>query len=487
MKKIIFLLAFTVSFSQSSPQIDHVVLLLMENQPFDKFFGFMQEELPGIEGLTGNECFDDGSGTKTCVQQTAKYVCDGGGSMGYNEMVNEIFGMNNWDGKAGTIPPAEQPQDGWMEVTNNVEVVAQFKPDANPIKSALAKQFGIFNKWHSSFPGPSTPNHLFIMTATSGGCTTTGEDYQCETGKTFPQKTVFENLEANNNTWAYYYNDTTWNYFLEYFNTPAGVAGVQGYDEFYDRAAKGTLPNFSFILPRQGENQTTGMGPNDDHPCHDIALGELLIKDTYEAVRAGPKWNNTLLLITYDDTGGWYDHHRVPTGVPAPDDVKACGAADTDFTWLGLRTPTLLVSPWISKGKVIQEPDGPYKDSEYEHSSISATLKSLFDLPNFLTKRDAWAGDFSKELDLNEPTNQGPMHLPEPPAPATGELATHGKVSYDELTRRQRRRVQGISRACGVDPPDNWELFTHAEAEKYIAKWERIHRDNSRTRRIEEF
>merc|ERR1712070_629174 len=101
----------------------------------------------------------------------------------------------------------------------------------------------------------------------------------------------------------------------------------------------------------------------------------------------------TLLLISWDDTGGWYDHAEVPMGVPTPDNHTSCSSA-TRFDWLGLRAPTLLISPWISKGKVVHRPDGPTPTSEYEHSSLAASLKSIFDLESFLTKRDAWAGDF---------------------------------------------------------------------------------------------
>ena len=146
------------------------------------------------------------------------------------------------------------------------------------------------DKYYTSFPGPSTPNHLFIMSATSAGCTTTGEDYQCTSGKKFPQKTIFESLArqvtgrhccqyqhrplhhfhlhllhltlCQNKTWNYFINDTAWNYFLEWFNTPEGAAGVAGYDDFYHRAKTGDLPRFSFILPREGANATSGDGPD---------------------------------------------------------------------------------------------------------------------------------------------------------------------------------------------------------------------------------
>ena len=342
-----------------------------------------------------------------------------------------------------------------------------------PIHTALAEEFAIFDKYYTSFPGPSTPNHLFIMTATSAGCTYTGESYQCVSGATYPQKTVFENLEDANHTWRYYYNDSTWNYFIEWFNTPRGAAGVQGYDEFYDRAEKGTLPSFSFILPRQGENTTTGAGSNDDHPCHDVALGELLIKQTYEALRAGAGWNKTLFLVTYDDTGGFYDHAPVPMGVPRPDNVSACSTA-TNFDWLGLRAPSLLISPWISKGKVIEEPDGPETDSQYEHSSISATLKNVFGLDSFLTARDAWAGSFDQELDLTSPRTDCPMHLPDPPDPSA-DAGKHGCVDPNDLTRRQKRRVLGLAKANGVQPPDLGGLC-QVEAEQWIIEQEHVHR-----------
>ena len=86
---------------------------------------------------------------------------------------------------------------------------------------------------------------------------------------------------------------------MRFFHTKEGKAGMRPYSEFYDRAANGTLPSFSFMAPRQGTNATTGQGPNDDHPCHDVALGERLIKDTYEALRAG---KGSLGVVWYGPT-----------------------------------------------------------------------------------------------------------------------------------------------------------------------------------------
>jgi len=370
-----------------------------------------------------------------------------------------------------------------------------------PIHIKLAQEFALFDQYHTSFPGPSTPNHLFLMTGTNAGCTSTGQDFKCASGGKFPQKTIFESLADSGHSWRYYYNDSSWNYFLKFFSTPEGAAGTVNYDEFYDRAAKGTLPAFSFVLPRQGGNATTGEGANDDHPCHDIRLGEKLIKETYEALRAGPGWNKTLLLITYDDTGGWYDHQDVPTkGIPRPDDEYSSCGRTVDTNWLGMRAPTLLVSPWVSKGKVIHDPEGPTPTSKYEHTSLLSAIKTIFDLPAFLSRRDKWAGDFSKELDLAAPRTDCPMHLPQPPTDAEMDAitrsllasrhATHlstgsGGPASDpagkEFTHRQRRRIEGLARIIDLPPP-NLQTITHAKAEEWIQRAEASHRRKSRRR-----
>jgi hypothetical protein len=169
-----------------------------------------------------------------------------------------------------------------------------------------------------------------------------------------------------------------------------------------------------------------------DHPCHDIALGERLHKDIYEALRAGKNWEKTAFFIIYDDTGGFFDH-VVPPAEGVPSDESPCNIPTGscpkafDFKRLGTRGTAMALSPLIPKGTVVQTPKGPTPSSQYEHSSISATIVNLFNLTTgFLTKRDAWAGSFHELFTLSEPRTDCPMHLPEapphgppvPPAPA---------------------------------------------------------------------
>ena len=183
---------------------------------------------------------------------------------------------------------------------------------------------------------------------------------------------------------------------------------------------------------------------------YQVGKGERLLKDIYESLRAGPGWNETLLWVGYDDAGGFYDHVVPPhEGVPDPEHpchvAPVCSnisqplhqpppcerppctngtngtalVAKFDFKRLGMRSAAMLISPWIPKGVVFQEPQQGPKTSQFEHSSIPATIRDLFGLPTSLTKRDAWAGSFTELLTLDQPRTDAPMHLPLAPGEAT--------------------------------------------------------------------
>ena len=147
----------------------------------------------------------------------------------------------------------------------------------------------------------------------------------------------------------------------------------QTFGTFFEQAANGSLPHFSML---RGNNS------NSDHPCYDVARGERLHKDIYEALRAGRGWNRTLFLIIYDDAGGFYDSVVPPS---APADESPCsvdpGCARTgagppfDFKRLGLRVAALLISPWIAPNSVFQRPAGPAADSEFALAGAMNTSK----------------------------------------------------------------------------------------------------------------
>lgn len=418
-------------------KIDHFVVLYMENHAFDNYFGCM--DLPGADGIPKSgrllpkdpEDPSQGYVNVTCGTSYG-YVCPGG--PGYDTFAGKF--KNSAD--AHTYPYG--PQDDKYSHQHGADGIAieMFSAEQLPVKKAIAENFGIFNKLYTAVPSASTPNHLFTQSATSCGIHDNIMYSECG-GKTdtFPQFTIYDSLKLNGVDFAFYMNSTCGvqtapchgvNPHTPDAGSPipspdVAMAGVARHKDrflsqeiFYAAAANGTLPQFSWLMP---PFQAC------DHPCYDVAKGERLLKDIYEALRAGPGWNNTLFFVVYDDAGGYYDH-IVPPSEGVPNDEAPCHVLDKcassfakfDFRRLGLRTSAMLISPWVARGTVFQEPKkGPYNTSQFELTSVPATVKNLFNLTGFLTKRDAWAGSFD-ELLLDVPRTDAPMHLPDAPAPA---------------------------------------------------------------------
>ena len=121
--------------------------------------------------------------------------------------------------------------------------------------------------------------------------------------------------------------------------------------------------------------------------CSDMRAGEQYIKDIYESLRNSPQWNDTLFVITYDEHGGFYDHVSPPQkDIPPPGDGESSYPTTYfKFDRLGVRIPTLLISPWIQKGTVISEPPDkakPTSSSEFDLTSIIASSRKLLRMDN---------------------------------------------------------------------------------------------------------
>jgi len=187
----------------------------------------------------------------------------------------------------------------------------------------------------------------------------------------------------------------------------------------------------------------------------------------YEAVRKSPKWNSTLMIVTYDEHGGLYDHVPPPMkDIPNPDGRDALDPP-FKFDRLGVRVPTILISPWVPKGAVIHEP----ASSHYDHTSFSATLKNMFDLPNFLTKRDAGAATFDHVWkSVEEPRTDCPLALDQPlvkpPRAKTGRAV--GDAPIMDL---QKNFINvAIQLHGGANKHEAELLQTEAEAGAFVRK-----------------
>jgi hypothetical protein len=331
----------------------------------------------------------------------------------FEDVLEQVFG-NLTTSAAATQPSMSGFVRSALSVNARLSsaVMRAFRPSLLPAYSALAPAFAVFDRWFSSIPGPTQPNRLFLYSATSRGAVA-HDKLDLLLG--YPQRTVFDSLAADGLDFRVYYKTIPTVLFYHRLRSLRYAARgcFRRYDAaFRDDARRGALPALSVIEPRYFD--LTGAPADDDHPAHDVANGQRLVKEVYEALRAGPQWNQTLLIVTYDEHGGFFDHVATPTaGVPSPDGVRGPPPFFFKFDRLGVRVPTIMVSPWIKKGTVVGRPDGPTDTSEYEHSSIPATIKKIFNLSSdFLTKRDAWAGTFEHIFtELDQPRTDCPGTL----------------------------------------------------------------------------
>jgi phospholipase C len=302
-----------------------------------------------------------------------------------------------------------------------------------PVLARLATEFAVCSRWFCSVPGETWPNRNFAHAATADGQT------QIE-ARPYTNRTIFELLESAGADWRIFYDDTpqVWA-FPALWDTPERHAKWFPLDRFAGHVAAGELTAYTFIEPnhrpplhtldhepligapdlsnsQHPENNLVSNAAYDDFRLRgesDFTRAERLIATTYQALRAHPDvFDKTLLLITYDEHGGLYDHVPPLTGVPSPGGaVSTAGrvqrallyrkTAAFDFTMLGPRVPAVVISPRVRAGTVDAEPR--------DHASIPATLRTLF-APDTepLTARDRWSPPFHTLLTLPGPRTDLP-------------------------------------------------------------------------------
>ena len=177
-----------------------------------------------------------------------------------------------------------------------------FPPETLPVLSGLARGYAVCDHWFGSVPTETMPNRAFACAATSQG-------HMDDKTSSYTCPSIFGLLSKHKINWAIYGYDTdplTRQNFTDITNATDSHFGI--FTDFTTAAAAGKLPAFTFLEPSWG---ATG---NSQHPNNNVTLGEDLIHKVYYALRNGPAWNSTLLIITYDEHGGCYDHVAPPLG-----------------------------------------------------------------------------------------------------------------------------------------------------------------------------
>jgi phospholipase C len=389
-----------------SEKVEHVVVLLLENRSFDHMLGYFPSNGVPFEGLTGNEVnFEHpltSTGFSVSVSADAPYVpdIDPGPDHDIANVQLQLFG------RSGDWPadPVALHNNGFLydyaQVTKDVRTAAPVMrchgPDHVPALTALAQQFALCDHWFASVPGPTWPNRFFVHAATSGGHTDNAV-------RLYEMRTLYENLSDANVGWRIYFHDFPQSLALEQQLRYIGT-NYEYIARYFADCAAGTLPAYSFIEPRYFNE---GMyRANDWHPIHGVVNGDMLIADVYEALRASPLWERSMLIVATDEHGGLFDHVLPPPAVN-PDGKNS---PEFDFTRLGVRVPAVVASPWIAKGTVSQ--------TVYDHTTLAATARDLFGVNASLTKRDAAANTLLPLLTLDAPRTDAPLELPRASADA---------------------------------------------------------------------
>ncbi|XP_077218365.1 non-specific phospholipase C2 [Tasmannia lanceolata] len=431
---ILTCLAISWTSAVSSP-IKTVVIVVMENRSFDHMLGWMKSLNPKINGVTGAESnrlsTTDPNSPLFYFKDQSHYV-DPDPGHSFQAIREQIFGSPN-DNSSSSIPLMNGFAQQAFSMTNSTNmsysVMNGFQPEMVAVYKTLVSEFAVFDRWFASVPSSTQPNRLFVHSGTSHGATS-NDPMQLALG--FPQTTIFDNLYDEGFSFSIYYQNVPAVLFYRNLRKLKYVTKFHSFaSEFKAHAKNGKLPNYAVIEQRYMDSKQNPA--NDDHPSHDVFQGQMFIKEIYEALRASPQWNETLMVITYDEHGGFFDHVPTPvTGVPSPDGIVGPEPFFFKFDRLGVRVPTIMISPWIDKGTVVHGPKGsPFPSSEFEHSSIPATVRKIFKLsaPS-LTKREAWAGTFDGILQTRtEPRTDCPEQLPIPTKIRNGDANEDAKLS----------------------------------------------------------
>jgi phospholipase C len=396
--------------------IDHIVVLMLENRSFDHMLGLLYSGSGNIsptgqpfEGLAGNESNPGTDGSAVPVFAIAAtdanaYLMPGADpGEGYTATNSQLFGSTT-----APTPPVATNQGfvtdfsytlGWeskegysiIAGTTAGSIMGVFPPAMLPVLSGLARGFAVCDNWFGSVPTETLPNRAFVNAGTSQG-------HMDDKTTKYTCPTIFSLLSNNNVTWSIYGYDApalTRSDFSDLTNADDSHFGE--FTDFQTAAANGTLPAYTFLEP------SWGASGNSQHPNYNVALGEQLIHDVYYALRNGPAWNETLLIVTYDEHGGCFDHVPPPSGAVPPD--NSAGEYGFDFTRFGPRVPTVLVSPLIAAGTVFRVAAGA---TPLDHTSILKTIETRWNLAA-LTARDAAASAVGDVLTLTQPRTDDPL------------------------------------------------------------------------------
>ncbi|MGB8113156.1 MAG: alkaline phosphatase family protein [Candidatus Sulfotelmatobacter sp.] len=474
--------------------VQHVFVLMLENRAFDHMLGFAaitgRDAETGqptqVKGLTGSES-NVFNGSPYSVSKGADNVMPVDPGHEFTNVLEQLCGAGVNYPRGGAYPAIDKSGFVASYVGSGGsaapgEIMKCFSPDQLPVLVALAQEFAICDNWHASMPGPTWPNRMFVHAASSGGLDhspTNQEIVEWETIGGFPFKagSIFDTVKHKGLAFRLYAGDD--------FPMAAALKGISLFDihhysDFAGDLGKTSFPyNYVFIEPsydvlNEYRNSTS------QHPLTDVTLGEGLIKETYEAIRKSAIWETSVLIITWDEHGGFYDHVTPPAAVAPGDSSPNDKYSQYGFTFeqYGPRVPAVVVSPLIPKNTIDHR--------LYDHASVPAMIETVFGLSP-LTARDRQANGPQQLLSLSEARPDTPMTLPSPAGAARAgmsmavpDLDTSTASRPDETVNQGTLPVilnAALRQDLEMSPPEEraeilkrvQSIKTREQARKYLA------------------
>jgi phospholipase C len=384
--------------------IDHIVVVMMENRSFDHMLGYLSKEghkdgtkRPDVDGLRGGEKnrykgrdFQSFPLTETVflVSPCHEHDC----------VTNQISGgkMEGFVADFANRYEADGIDPG--------SIMGYHTSNTVPVYDALTREFLISDRWFSAHPGPTFPNRFYTLTGRLNRDANERFEFDNPHGDAFAPvftRSLFDHLNERGISWRYYEHGYCFLRMFELYTFDNQNILDAGPDsiKFVNSALNGTLPSVTFIDP-----DFIDVPPGfDDGPPADVAAGQHFLGTVVDALIRGPLWSKTLLIITYDEHGGFYDHVAPPKTVPV-------SAIDD----LGVRVPTFIISPWVDRGKATSS---THPNLVFDHTSIAKTIIRRFMSANppDMGERVAQANDLS--MVLRSTSRADKPTIPVPAAP----------------------------------------------------------------------
>jgi phospholipase C len=400
--------------------IDHFVILMMENRSFDHYFGWLGAEYGDKVRASQHQTYKDASGKEYATRHhtdvlgpDAQWQGCGFGDPGH--------GWSN--GRA-------QLNGGFMAngAGNDEFALTYFNEGELGFIHPAAKAFTLYENYHCSLLGPTWPNRYYKWSGQSGGLNsntppvaTAGNQWD----------TIFDRAMAANPAQIPGMGPTA-----KYYNSDLPFSAVWGAravpwthpaETFYADAAAGTLANITIIDPPFRDGGGFDGDSADEHPLGDVRLGQAFMSDVAHAVMSSPLWPRTAMFIVYDEWGGFFDHVRPPKA----SDQRANADLNLDYSQMGFRTPTVVLSPYTLGGGVSTL--GPFG-----HESILRLIEQRFAFaPLCQRTRDAMSigESFNWKADPNAPPPDlpAPSHIVSKPCSMGGGDISDGGVHDNDM------------------------------------------------------